>query len=147
MKCVAEILAIREYAEAAYKIEQKRLDEEAKEEYAKRIKETIDFCETKINNALVWRAENRFNDISYNLTCVIEKDRLNNKMIIPLECESKHYANGNKSHRPSKTENYDYETFINYLESFCYIVTEEDCYYQRYNSGTQKGVMFKVCIK
>jgi hypothetical protein len=147
MKCVAEILAIREYAEIVYQAEQKRLDEEAKENYAKRIKETIDFCETEVNNNLVYNAEKRGNDIRYDLTCVIEKDRLNNKMIIPLEREEKRYANGDKSYRPSKTKNYDYETFINYLKSFCYTVTEEEYRYLCYNSGTQRGTLLRVCIK
>lgn len=147
MKCVAEILAIRASAEVAYQEEQKRLDEQAKVNHVKRIEQTIAFCETKVNDIFVQKAEKRSNDLKYVLKCKIDTDRLGNKMILPLESEGALYADGTFSYRASETIEYDYKTFFEYLEQFCYKVTEEECVYCTYGSGTRKGTALTVSLE
>ena len=147
MKCVAEILAIRASAEVAYQEGQKRLDEQAKVDHVKRIEQTIAFCETDVNDIFVQKAEKRSNDLKYVLKCKIDTDRLGNKMILPLESEGALYADGTFSYRASETIEYDYKTFFEYLEQFCYKVTEEEYFYRNYGSGERQGAEIIVSLE
>ena len=147
MKCVAEILEIRASAEVAYQEEQKRLDELAKIDHVNRIKQTIAFCETEVNDVLVEKAEKRSDDLTYVLKCRIDTDRLDNKIILPLESEGALYANGEISYCPSTTLAYDYETFVKYLEQFCYKITEEEYRYREYGSGLRRGTEITVSLE
>lgn len=143
MKCMAEILLIREDAERKYQEEQRRLDKEAEVKYLKRIENTIEFCETTLNDSFENQAKHRYNNFYYNMNCVIEKDRLGNKQIIPLEKDGE-YANGDISRCPSNTIKYDYNTLINYLAQFCYQVEFTESSYKRYGSGSHKSVMVTI---
>jgi hypothetical protein len=140
---MAEILLIREDAERKYQEEQRRLDKEAEVKYLKRIENTIEFCETTLNDSFEEQAKNRHNTFHYDINCVIKKDRLGNKQIIPL-VKNGEYANGEVSRCPSSTIKYDYNTLINYLAQFCYQVEFAESSYKRYGSGSHNSTMVTI---
>ena len=80
MKCALELLEIKAIAVKAWEDEERLKDMEAKIKYQERVANTIDFCNTVINDFLIKKAENR-EEISWNKKFRKETDRLGNTII------------------------------------------------------------------
>ena len=147
MKCVAEIMMIKNEAEREEekrKIKQKETDKRLKQE---RIKNTIFYCETVINDYFVENAKKR----RLNPFCirgVIDKDSNYEKLFRPLEEVSSQYSDHRKEHRISGVEkdSLDLETLVDYLSQFCYKIEIKESYYFVYGYGGQSAIDVSISI-
>lgn len=142
MKCALELLEIKAIAIKAWEDEERLKDMEAKIKYQERVANTIDFCNTVINDFLIKKAENR-EEISWNKKFRKETDRLGNTIIYFLDIDG-YYADGRPSYGKVLKTNFDLETFTNYTATHCLTTkTEEDTYY---SWGCGKCNCFKITI-
>lgn len=137
MKCAIELMAIRAKAEEDYKIEEERKDLVAFKEFVEATKRTIDFCENDINDALIYRAENKnriFTSIKVDYLIDYTYDRLGNKLFKFVTSDVKRYKDGGFSYSP-KGECYSFDTLKNYLESHCLEISTERVVKRKYGYG------------
>lgn len=143
MKCVAEILEIREKALIEKAIEEAKLDEQAKAEQLEAIPRTIEYCENELNDRIVHRAKTLLSSPLWDRVTIegdFVKDRLGKVYFCPLKRDKISYANGELSYSVDRNVKYDYELFVQYLKQFCYKVTQESWSYKCYGSGQCTGV-------
>ena len=135
MNCVAEIIAMRMKAEEEYRVEQELLDKLAREERKQNALKTIEYCETEINDFFVESAKNRKVNPEFEIRGIVRKDRNDFEYICPLEQIQSQYADLRTEHRPNPEIKLDFETLVEYLSQFCYIVKVVDDSYWHYGWG------------
>ena len=134
MKCVAEIRMMKEKAERDYVAEQARLDILAVSQHKERIKNTIDFCETTVNQFFIDKAKSRVDKPCFKLFCKVGKDRIGIDTIFDMDEQKSNYADNRPEYLVGKPI-LDLETFIAYLTQHCYKVNIHDSYYWCYGCG------------
>ena len=134
MKCAIELITIKEVAEENHKIEEKRKDLMAFKEFVEIAEKTINLCENDINDALVYRAENRYANIRVEYLIDYDFDRLGNKLFRFVTEDTKKYKDGSSSFSPC-WEVYSFDTLKNYIESHCLEVSTERVVKRRYGYG------------
>ena len=134
MKCAIELMAIRAKAEEDYKIEEERKDLIALKEFVETTKRTINLCENKINDALVFRAEHRYSILKVDYIIDCSYDRLNNKLFRFVTTDSRRYKDGGYSYSPCG-EYYAFDTLVSYLKSHCLEVSTERIIKRKYGHG------------
>ena len=144
MKCVLELAVMRAEADKAYEQEQMRLDNEAKNAFMEATEKAINYCETVIGTHFENQAQNR-KDIEYSFKGVILTDRLGNELIAPLY-KSGTYANGSPTHKYNSKEAMALAPLKQYLEQFCFTVTQEADIYCWYGLGEQTCVRIDVGV-
>lgn len=134
MNCAAELIVMKEIAENEYRAEEKRRDMEAVQNHRKVVEDTIQFCETEINDCFVNLAKQRenlavkmklcpvLNHLNYEHVQVLKKDH-------PVKDRENHVPAGNV---------YDLPTLKEYLEKHCFVVEAADGIFYRYGLGTLK---------
>lgn len=137
MKCAVELLAIRAKADEEYRIEQERKDLEAFKEFMAITKETINFCDTTINDRLVERAEDKYRfggNIKVNYIIDLTTDRLGNNLFQIVTSDTKRYKDGGFSYSP-KGQYYSYDILKDYIESHCLTITLKAEVRRKYGYG------------
>lgn len=143
MKCVAEIRMMREKAERDYVAEQARLDILAVSQYKERVKNTIDFCETTVNQFFIDEAKSRVDKPCFKLFCTIKEDRIGIDTIFDMDKQKSNYADNRAEYLVGKPI-LDLETFITYLIQHCYKVKVCDSHYWTYGYGTRPCSLIEV---
>lgn len=143
MKCVAEIRMMREKAERDYVAEQARLDILAVSQHKERVKNTIDFCETTVNQFFIDKAKSRVDKPCFKLFCKIKEDRIGIDTIFDMDKQKSNYADHRAEYLVGKPI-LDLETFITYLIEHCYKVTVCDSHYWTYGYGARPCSLIEV---
>ena len=137
MKCAEQYEVLKAMAELAYEVEQRRLDEKAKEDFAKLQKETIDFCDTTLDKFFTTQVENR-KCPHFEKKVAFVNDRLGNKMLVFIEFDGQRYANGEFSYKATGKK-LAFDIFKAYLNQHCFSVdTSNEDYYRTYGFGRQE---------
>ena len=145
MNCALELLTIKEEAEKQFEIEEALKDIAAYNNFETIKKNTINFCDTEINNALIEKAKSRCN-IYFQLKISLYKDRLGNVLFSPVIPERYRYANGQQSYTVDTNKQYSLNTLKEYLEAHCINVELIDGSYMRYGYGCQEAKWLRVWI-
>lgn len=146
MKCMAELLEMREIAIEEERIRQLELDRKAQEDFLFYTAKTIEFCETVIAPTLEEIAIKTIKDIKVNFkTTSIDTDRLGNEFFQLLKSEGCIYAD----YRESFTPHGDWisvEVLKTYLEKHCIKCELSPMEYWQYGCGCHKGFNLKIYI-
>lgn len=147
MKCVAEIMMIKNEAEREEekrKMKQKETDKRLKQE---RIKNTILYCETVINDYFVANAKKRLLN-PFCIRGVQELDSNGEKVFRPLKKVPSSYSDHKEEHRINDIEekSLDLGTLVDYLSQFCYKIKIEEGYYFIYGYGSHTSIDISISV-
>lgn len=135
MKCVAEIMMIKNEAERERKAEEERLNQIAHEKREQNILKTIEYCETTINDFFVASAKRGEENPKFEIRGAIYEDRNNFEYFCPLKEVKSKYVNLRTEHRPDREMQFDFVTLIEYLSQFCYTIEIIEDSYWRFGWG------------
>ena len=138
MLCKLELKSIKMIAEREYAEEQRKLDEIAKEKFQHIKEETIAYCENKLNEIFLKKAEN-IEPLTFTKKFHLEKDRLGNILAYSLKLENCTYANGDESYHPDEKQIFDLKTMESHLKAHCFSIDYEDSFYKQYGFGNRKS--------
>lgn len=150
MKCALEMLRIQQETRQLWELEQQRKDEECRQDHLQIIQDTIDFCETYLQEQLEEQARQLTNEpttISVSFKVCPCSDRLKHNLFYELRCQGQLYADGRYSYA-RKDKLYDLDILIKYLSEHCFTVEQENFYYCRYGlGGGWEGKTITVSVK
>lgn len=147
MKCAAELIAIKQVAEAEYQAEEHKKDMEALLAFQQMKENAVNFCETTINSTMIEKAQNR-EPLSMTFKIEVNKDRLGNKYFYPIVRDKYTYANGKPSYYPNSSIAYAFDTLVDYLKEHCFEIECNDySSYERYCWGSQRCSKINVFVK
>ena len=144
MKCALELITIKEVAETKYLMEEELKDAEAREWYKTICNDTINLCDTTINDKLISLATNR-KQIKVSYKVVFSEDRLNNKLFRFVKATDKRYADGRISCCPMGSY-YSFDTLQTYLSEHCINLECLADEYDWYGYGTYNCVLITISI-
>ena len=148
MKCAAELIAIKQIAEAEYQAEEHKKDMEALLAFQQMKENAVRFCETTINSAMTEKAQNR-DPLFMTFKVDINKDRLGNRFFYCVVRDEKHtYANGDPAYRIDTSIKYSLDTLIDYLKDHCFEVDYNNySFFTLYGCGNQRCSKINVYVK
>ena len=149
MKCALEMLKIQQETRQAWELEQREKDEECRREHLHIIQNTVEFCETYIQEHLekvARRVTNEPTEIAIAIKVREKSDRLNHNLFSMIYRDGQIYSNGTISHSVAE-EIYDLDIFTKFLEEHCYTVEKFDDGFYHYGSGYQNGQRIEISVK
>jgi hypothetical protein len=144
MKCAAELMMMRTAAILEHQLEEERKDEACRQAHLQAVENTIAFCENVIAPKLEAKAININENISYQFKAKLYNNRLNNTHFWLLKEDGIKYADGTPSFYPDHSNTYDYETFITYLNNFCFDIRKYSLRYKSYGCGWCNGELLEI---
>ena len=144
MNCALELITLKEIATKEWELEQKRKDAEAAEKYRAMCEDTIQLCETSINDSLTERAIQR-RPLSVSYKVKITTDRLGNDIFSFIRPDGRKYANGDLSYAPSKTY-YSVDILKEYLAKHCIALDTRKDWYDCYGMGSLSCTYIKIYV-
>ena len=145
MKCAVEIIGMKAVAIAEYELEECRKDVLAAQRFEEMKNETIQFCDSSINDAFIEKAANR-EELKLSFKVKIMTDRLGNKYFQKIKKASCRYADGSPSYEIDDRNSYAFDSFIEYLEKHCFTVEVTDDSYRCYGFGSCDCALITVTI-
>lgn len=161
MVCSLDLIAIRVKAEIDYAEELRRKEEEERlrreEEERERLrreeehkcwletiaKDTINFCETIVNDELLAIAKDckqPFISVNYRV------GEIDDENICTLLVHDTDYADGSPSFSPIGGKTINYKIMRDYLSKFCLPLNREEYIYRRWGYGKQDGNLLTITI-
>lgn len=146
MKCIAELLEMREIAVENERIRQLELDRKAQEDFLYYTAKTIEFCENTVAPALEEIAVKTIKEIKLNFKITaMNTDRLGNEFFHLLKSEGHIYADYRESFEP-RGDWFSIEVLKAYLDKHCIKCELVPMEYWRYGCGCHKGYDLKIFI-
>lgn len=146
MKCANEIIALRERANVEYEMEQKRLDDLCRQEYATIITNTVRFCNEIVDGKLTERAKGREPLKVSIILSTTHCDRLNHKLARYISPDGK-YANGDTAYCYARGWGFlDIDVLCDYLKKHCYSVSVVASETRIYGLGFQDTLTLDVSV-
>lgn len=144
MRCALDLIAEQMIVEKRVKEEQERL---RKEDYKKLEKNTIQFCETIIADALNLQASSgKTIRCSFRFTAG-EQNSYENRVYRPLTSSNIKYADGAVSYNIEWGTHISLDILQEYLEQFCFEVFRTNISYNSYGLGRDlSGVLITVSV-
>ena len=144
MRCALDLIAEQVIVEKKVKEEKERLREE---NYKKLEKNTIQFCETVIADALNSRASSgKIIKCSFEFTNGTQNSH-GNRVHYPLTLSNTKYADGASSHNIEWGTHISLDILQKYLEQFCFEVFRTNISYNSYGWGRGlSGVLITVSV-
>ena len=144
MRCALDLIAEQMIVEKRVKEEQERL---RKEDYKKLEKNTIQFCETIIAEALNLQASSgKTIKCSFGFTNG-KQNSYGNRIDYPLALSDIKYADGAASHNIEWGTHISLDILQEYLEQFCFKVFRTNISYNSYGWGRGlSGVLITVSV-
>ena len=144
MRCALDLIAEQMIVEKRVKEEQERL---RKEDYKKLEKNTIQFCETIIADALNLQASSgKTIRCSFRFTAG-EQNSYGNRVYCPLALSDIKYADGADSYSIEWGTRINLDILQEYLEQFCFEVLRTNISYNYYGWGRGlSGVLITVSV-
>ena len=145
MKCACELLIIHEEAMAQKRAAEIAAVEAAKSAFAQAVQNTVQFCDTTLDEALTKAAQSDAKLIYATYKFREETDKLGNIILHPVVWRGDTYADGRKSYVCDRKVSYSKAAFEQYLADNCLTVSwgrsGYDCWGCGYVSATE------MCVK
>lgn len=145
MKCAIELIEMKAEATRIWEKEEAIKDMAAAKKYLVTCANTIDFCETFINDTLVNCAKTR-KPLEVFIKIKDDTDRLNNKLFYLITADGDKYADGTLSYSVNKRKVYSLEVLEEYLKQHCIKLERLYDQYKSYGIGVIDCYAFRIYI-